>query len=87
MLLAHVLMAGAFAWIYARGREAKPWLAQGLRYGIAVALLTSVAWYLIYYAVMPLPAALVIKQIGFETVLLLLLGCVVAFIYRDKTLA
>ncbi len=30
MLLAHVLMAGAFTWIYARGVENKPWLGQGL---------------------------------------------------------
>ena len=39
MLLAHVLMAGAFAWIYVHGREAKPWMAQGVRYGIAAGLL------------------------------------------------
>jgi hypothetical protein len=39
MILAHVLMAGAFVWIYARGVENKPWLGQGLRFGLAVALL------------------------------------------------
>src|SRR5262252_3585512 len=32
MLLAHVVLAGAFVWIYARGVEAKPWLAQGIRF-------------------------------------------------------
>jgi hypothetical protein len=37
MILAHVLMAGAFTWIYVRGVENKPWLGQGLRYGLAVA--------------------------------------------------
>jgi hypothetical protein len=42
MILAHVIMAGAFTWIYSRGAEAKPWLAQGLRFGLAVALLTVV---------------------------------------------
>lgn len=30
-ILAHVIMSGAFAWIYARGNEAKPWLGQGIR--------------------------------------------------------
>ena len=39
MILAHVLMAGAFVWIYARGVEPKPWLAQGVRFGLAVALM------------------------------------------------
>jgi hypothetical protein len=40
MILAHVLLAGAFVWIYQRGRENKAWLGQGIRFGIAVALLT-----------------------------------------------
>jgi hypothetical protein len=46
MILAHVSLAGAFVWIYARGVERKPWLAQGMRFGIAVALLTVVPTYL-----------------------------------------
>ena len=29
MLAAHVIMSGAFVWIYNRGSEDKPWLAQG----------------------------------------------------------
>ena len=41
MLLAHVILSGAFAWIYARGVEPKPWLPQGVRFGVAIALLTS----------------------------------------------
>ncbi len=85
MLLAHVIMAGAFVWIYARGAEAKPWLAQGLRFGAAIALLAVVATYMIYYAVQPMPGALVIKQIIFDSVLMLLLGSLVAFLYRSPT--
>src|ERR1700729_3904465 len=42
MILAHVMLSGAFVWIYARGTEPKPWMAQGVRFGIAVALLTTV---------------------------------------------
>lgn len=83
MLLAHVILAGAFAWIYARGVEAKPWLAQGLRYGLAIAFLTVIPMYTIYYAVQPMPGAMVIKQIIFDGILLLVLGAVVAFFYRD----
>ena len=84
MILAHVVMAAAFVWIYARGAEAKPWLGQGLRYGVAVALLTVVPTYVIYLAVQPMPAALVAKQIVFDGIVLLLLGAVVAFVYRDR---
>ena len=83
MLLAHVIMAGAFVWIYARGQEAKPWVAQGVRYGVAVALLTAVPTYLIYYAVQPMPGAMVAKQILFDGVLIVVLGIIVAWWYRD----
>ena len=84
MLLAHVLLSGAFAWIYARGLEPRrAWLGQGLRYGFAIALLTIVPTYLIYLAVQPMPVAVVIKQIVGDGVLLLVLGAAVAFLYRN----
>lgn len=82
MLLAHVILAGAFVWIYARGAEAKPWLGQGIRYGLVMALLTVIPTYMIYYAVQPMPGALVARQIVFDGILLLVLGAVVAFLYR-----
>jgi hypothetical protein len=84
MILAHVIMAGALTWIYARGVEAKPWLGQGLRYGAAVALLTAVPWYIIYYVVQPMPGMHVVKQIVFDGILVLVLGAVVAFVYRRR---
>ena len=83
MLLAHVLMAGAFTWIYSFGREAKPWIAQGVRFGIAVALLTVVPQYLIYYAVQPLPGVMVVKQAVFSGILMVVLGIIVAWFYRE----
>jgi hypothetical protein len=82
MILAHVLMAGAFAWIYSRGVEAKPWLGQGLRFGLAVALMGVVPMYLIYYVVQPMPALLVAKQIAFDGVLVLVLGALAALLLR-----
>ena len=86
MILAHVLMSGAFVWIYARGVESRPWLAQGVRFGLAVAFLATIPTYLIYYAVQPTPAAVVIRQIVFEGVLMIVLGVVVALLYRTQSL-
>jgi hypothetical protein len=87
MILAHIFMAGAFAWIYARGVEPKPWLGQGMRFGIAVAFLTVVPIYMIYYVVQPMPGGLVVKQIVFDGILTVILGIVVAFLYRTETRA
>jgi len=83
MILAHVIMAGAFAWIYARGVEAKPWLGQGIRFGLVIALLTVVPTYTIYYVVQPMPGMSVVKQMVFDGALLLVLGAVAAFLYRN----
>ena len=85
MVLAHIIMSGAFVWIYARGVEAKPWLGQGIRYGAAIVLLTTVPLYLIYYVVQPMPGATVVKQIVFDAILVLILGAIVAFMYRSTT--
>ena len=87
MLLAHVLLAGALVRIYARGVEAKPWVGQGLRFGVTVALLTVVPTYLIYYAVQPMTGALVAKQIVFDAALTVLLGLLAAFLYRQRAAA
>ncbi len=82
MILAHVMLAGAFVWIYSRGVEAAPWLGQGLRYGLAVAFLTVIPTYVIYYVVQPMPSTMVVKQIVYDTILLLALGALAAFLIR-----
>ncbi len=87
MLIAHISLAGAFVWIYGRGIDDKPWMQQGIRYGIAVALLAVIPVYMIYYAVQPTPGMLVIKQSVFDTVLIVILGIVVAFLNKPKATA
>ena len=85
MLLAHVILAAAFQWIYLRGREpGKPWAGQGLRFGLAVALLSVVPHYMIYFVVQPTPGMLAIKQIIFSGILLALLGVLVAWWHRAR---
>jgi hypothetical protein len=87
MILAHVLLSGAFVWIYSRGIEAKPWLPQGIRFGVAIALLTVIPTYIIYYVVQPMPGGVVVRQIVFDGILMLILGAVVAFMYRQPAQA
>jgi hypothetical protein len=85
MILAHVLLAGAFVWIYSRGVEVRPWLPQGVRFGLAIAALTIVPTYIIYYVVQPMPGAVVVKQIVFDGILILILGVIAAFLYREPS--
>ena len=82
MLLGFLVFSIAFVWIYARGLEAKPWVGQGLRYGLAIWLIASVSRYLIYYAIQPWPGTVVFLQIGLELIMMLLLGVTVAALFR-----
>lgn len=81
LVIGHVLIGFAMTWIYRQGVDsARGSLGQGLRFGLAMALVSTVPGYLIYYAVEKLPAALVHKQLIFATMGMLLLGVLVAFL-------
>ena len=82
MLLAHALIAAGFVWIYRHGHEDRPFLSQGARYGVAVAVLATIPGYLIYYAVQPMPGLLVAKQIVYSSIGTVLMGIALARIYR-----
>lgn len=82
MLAAHAIAALAFVWIYVRGKEAKPFLAQGVRYGLAMAGVMVVPKFLIYFAVEPIPHMIALKQIAFDTVAVVVMGIVVARLHK-----
>ena len=82
MIFAHILMAIGLTWIYRMGRDESPWLGQGLRFGVAIAVLMTVPTYLIYYAVQPTPESLATKQILFDAPAVLLMGVLVALVNR-----
>ena len=83
MLLAHVFIAIGFTWIYRAGRDGRPWIGQGIRFGLAVAVMSVIPGYLIYYAVQPMPGDLVVKQVVFDTIAMVVLGLVAAAVNRD----
>ena len=87
MLLAHVLMAGAFVWIYQRGTESKPWTQQGLRFGIAIAIFGPIPTFMIYYTVQQTPGVLAVQQMIGASVLVVILGLIVAFLNRDSAVS
>ena len=83
MLLAHVVLAGAFVWIYQRGIEDKPWIQQGVRFGIAVALLTAIPTNAIYYVVQQMPGMLSVQQTIGDVIVLIIVGVATAFMSRE----
>ncbi|MDO5505708.1 MAG: hypothetical protein Q4F49_05370 [Pseudoxanthomonas suwonensis] len=80
-LLAHLLLGFGLTWMFsmadpARSRD----LAFGLRFGTAAALLSIVPNAMILFALQPWPAALVHRQILLGTVMMLLLGLLLAWL-------
>jgi ABC-type Na+ efflux pump permease subunit len=83
MIVQNILFAIGFTWIYRHGREARPWLGQGLRFGIAVAVMSTIPTFLIYYAVQPTPSDLAAQQAVLGSIAVILMGIVVAALNRD----
>ena len=82
MLLAHFVMAIGLTWVYRMGKQDKPWLQQGIRFGIAIALLATIPTYMIYYAVQPMPHDLVHQQIIYDSIAMVIVGIVAAFVNK-----
>jgi hypothetical protein len=82
LLLAMLIMSAAMATLYRYGAEDKPFLGQGVRFGLMAAGLSVIPCYLIGYVVTNIPATLAIKQIVFETIIVVAMGIVVAWFYR-----
>lgn len=85
MLVAHLLVGMTMTWLYAQGfNAARPSFGQGMRFGIAVGLLSAAPLYLVYFAVQPTPVALAVKQIVFDGLRFVLLGGLVAYLHPQR---
>lgn len=82
MIIAHIIMGFAAAWIYGQGIGEGAWLGQGIRFGIAIACLCSIPMFMIFYVVHPMPGMLTVKQIVFDTISWIIVGIVLAFINK-----
>ena len=83
MLLAHLLIGIGLTWVYRRGHEAgKGVLVQGARFGAAIAVLSTIPHFLIYFAVQPVPSDLVAQQIVFDSIGMMVLGVIVAWLNK-----
>jgi hypothetical protein len=91
MLAAHLLIGYGLTWLYMHfngearnallvGETARSTALDGLQFGAAVAVMATIPGYLIYYAVQPLPAALVHKQMIFSAIAMLLLGLLLSWL-------
>ncbi len=85
MSVGQLLFGLTFAWIYAQGYEtAKSGLGQGLRYGLAIGLLTSISYVCVWFVVLPIPLALAKGWVAGNLADCLAAGMVVGLTYRER---
>ncbi|HWX56343.1 MAG TPA: hypothetical protein VN176_17270 [Verrucomicrobiae bacterium] len=88
MLLAFAVLAAGMVWMYAKGNTGQSWIGQGIRFGIAVWLVSAVYSYLIYFAVQPWPPMLIAKEMGWDLVSFVLTALAIAALSsKDKKTA
>jgi hypothetical protein len=80
--VSNLVYAFLFVFVYARGSENKPWVGQGIRFGIIATLFTVVPNTLNDYLVYNIPYTLAVKWMISGLVVLILMGVVVAGICR-----
>jgi hypothetical protein len=86
IIVAYLSFAVGAVLVYARGVESKPVIGQGLRFGLLLFLIMAVPSFFIAYAVQPIPAVLLSKQMLAELVNKLVLGIVTALVYGKTRL-
>ena len=87
MLLAVLIYVVGAVWIYARGVEPKPWIGQGIRFGILLALVAVVYGSLSGWVILPVSSMLVLKWIIGEGMLSVVFGLVVAYICQPRSVS
>ena len=77
-LVSCLCYSAALVWIYSQLRSRGPWLAQGIRFGIAVWLVANVPLYLTNYTIEPWPGIFVVKILTWELLAAIILGTLTA---------
>jgi hypothetical protein len=84
MFVGQALFAALFCYIYSRGAEAKPWLSQGIRYGILITLFTVIPYALGEYTVYKVPHMLAVKWMIAGCIQMIILGLIAAGICQKQ---
>ena len=74
MMAAFLIFAAGLVLAYGKLTAGGNWMMNGLGAGILVWLISSVSRYLIYYSIEPWPLSIVLRQIGYELPMCLLVG-------------
>ena len=84
LALGYLILALAATWIYAYGVENRPWMAQGIRYGLALWALVTLYPNFVMFAVQPWDRMVMVKSTLADLVIMLVAGLCIAGVYRGS---
>ena len=83
MISSPLLLCIFLTWVYRMGHDpAKSWAGQGVRFGLAIAMVAVIPMFLIYYVVQQTPASLAHQQMIYETISMVIVGMAAALLNR-----
>lgn len=83
MVVLQLFFAYFFTLIFSKGYEGKG-IAEGVRYGFYVAMITSLQGAYMSYATMPIPYSMALKWFLFGTVQTIIYGVALTFVFAKK---
>ena len=86
LTLAYLILSPAFCYIFTRGYQGRG-VGEGVRYGVLIWLVAALPSSLITYAVQPWSAKIITVWIVGYLIEMVILGALVALIYRPKAAA
>ncbi len=84
LALGYFIFALAATWVYAYGVENKPWLAQGVRYGLALWALVTLTPNFVMFAVQPWTRGIMIPSTLADLVIMVAAALVIAAVYKGS---
>jgi hypothetical protein len=85
ILAVDVVIAFLMVWLFSKGWEAgKPWLGQGVRFGLVLGLIFSLPMGFSMYAMMPVPFSLGLGWFAGALVEFVVAGIAAAWVFRSK---
>jgi hypothetical protein len=86
LIVADLIFTGAMVYFYTRWARPGPWLTQGLIFGGQAALFAVFPMVIRNFVALPEGQKMLIQQIVYLGILLMIIGAVLAFVYRaDNT--
>lgn len=91
MVIPYILYALGMVWLYRRGAQSRPWLAQGAIFGLMISVVTILPMRLLNYTTFKfadggliIPSPVLVKEMIGWVIMLVIVGVVIAWFYRKE---